>query len=1263
MADEIRSELSFEAQQAIQTLERMAGELVQYNRAVTDAASGTSSFNTSGATFDKQAAQMIGSLTRLTNAANAASAQLNKVGNETAGPALGDPEAIERFNRLFETSSQRTKRASDEVTRSLREQMRAAKDTGSELANAGTKGANAGKAVLLSWQSVVRIFAIQVIHQAISRVTSAFGEAISEAQSYQTSLAEIQTIGGDLGLSMGELDQRVRQLAVAFGQPLDTVAEGVYQTLSNQVGEASQTFEFLAASQKFATTAVTDADSAVNLLSSTINSFNLNAADAEITAAKLFKTIELGRIRAEEFANTFGRVAVLSNQLGVSLDETLASIATLTVQGLRYNEAFTLITNTQLKLIRPTDQLKAAFNELGVASAEAGIQAFGFQGFLEQLTEVSGDSASEIGGLFNRVRAIRGVLGLTADEGRRFNENLRRISNVNLDEFQEAFEKVFDTDAQQLQRELTDIQATLVSGFGQSAISVITALTGVFGGLRGTIITVTAATAAAAGTFLIANGTAAAGVGIILTYAGSFAALGASVSAATAFLFTTPVGLALLAAGAVTAVVAFSQLNNSIEQAAETQKRFAETETRRAIVAEQRRRAALKKSEDEILSNTQKFLQERTKAYRDANRDIIGLERAAFDNLTQQLDQRGSLLENFLSELKSAVADADAEIKKLEGQVQATGDELDQFNFDRSLRGANALQKSFANIQRSQEFARAAQDALRAGDQERAERLQDISENAAKAALSAADESGNRAAIARAEEQVRDTLRERSRQQQDLVEARKTERELAEGQLAATEKLAAKFGVLTSEIEDLNQQLSEGEFDPKFDPAKVRARLVVVTEQLQKAITEAGQRADLFAGISQNLSSFGARFREGFRDVLTTGEPIDISEAFTVSFDRIIGRALAQRGEVGGELADALEGVVPDLEGSLNFPEDAQKGIAQLPKDIQSAADAQQQLLTAQGEYTVAAAEARSTTNQLAQQIEAVAQRRGLRKVFGDVGGFFGNFADGLAIIRDGFLGIEQEATGLGDALSNAAQRFLSATLQGDIEGAEAAFRDVEDITNTLSARGFPNLAQKGSDLQDQLQEVAKAGNSILTAETLADTLGGLEQGVQDIGTSLDGVKDKADGVTTAAENTTQADNATLEVLKQQTSELQAQQSLRQQGGDGRQFGGLLRAMGGMAFDRFQFGGQRGTDSIPALLTAGESVNTLDATRDFFPQIQAMNAGVQPVFRQEGGAVSNTIGDININVNEASSGRDTAREVMKQIKREFRRNTFNLGRV
>ena len=63
-----------------------------------------------------------------------------------------------------------------------------------------------------------------------------------------------------------------------------------------------------------------------------------------------------------------------------------------------------------------------------------------------------------------------------------------------------------------------------------------------------------------------------------------------------------------------------------------------------------------------------------------------------------------------------------------------------------------------------------------------------------------------------------------------------------------------------------------------------------------------------------------------------------------------------------------------------------------------------------------------------------------------------------------------------------------------------------------------------------------------------------------------------------------------------------------------------------------------------------------EVLRKFFSQLVAINAGVRPVYRQEGGPVTN-IGDIHVNVRGGETARQTARTIAAGVRRELRRGT------
>jgi len=107
----------------------------------------------------------------------------------------------------------------------------------------------------------------------------------------------------------------------------------------------------------------------------------------------------------------------------------------------------------------------------------------------------------------------------------------------------------------------------------------------------------------------------------------------------------------------------------------------------------------------------------------------------------------------------------------------------------------------------------------------------------------------------------------------------------------------------------------------------------------------------------------------------------------------------------------------------------------------------------------------------------------------------------------------------------------------------------------------------------------------------------------------------------------------------------------------GASFPTALKHAGGLAYHA-SGGMPRGSDTIPAMLTRGETVMTAKATQRFHSDFQRMNAGMLPAYRNAGGTVNNTIGDVSIHVDGSKSPKMTAQEISRVLKRGHRKGVI-----
>lgn len=295
-------------------------------------------------------------------------------------------------------------------------------DASNKLASAlmGVQVANeqVGNAVDIStkkWQRFGQLIEARAITMLFYNLMASMRESLQVSIDLSKNIGEIQTISQNVAVSTERWNAGAEKLSNTYGMLQTDVAEGLYQTISNQVASGEQALGFMDKAAKFAwATKSTMADS-INLLSGALNSFQMDVSEVDNVASQFFETIYRGRVRAQDMAETFGRSAMLAHQAGVSLSEWNSMIQVFTINGVRFDQASTYMINVINKLMKPSEKMKELFHEWGVTSGSAAIQVYGFSGILRKLlTETSGD-LGEISELIKDIRGSTGLSGLLAN--------------------------------------------------------------------------------------------------------------------------------------------------------------------------------------------------------------------------------------------------------------------------------------------------------------------------------------------------------------------------------------------------------------------------------------------------------------------------------------------------------------------------------------------------------------------------------------------------------------------------------------------------------------------------------------------------------------------------------------------------------------------------------------------------------------------------------------------------------------------------------
>jgi TP901 family phage tail tape measure protein len=325
----------------------------------------------------------------------------------------------------------------------------------------------------LSRANAFNITEALLLKQAIAGITGEIGNAISKTIQFQITISQIRTISQESQSTFMEWEQTLTKVSDTLGLPVTDVAAAAYDALSNQITEgAAATEKFLMVAGEFGRVTQSSTKDSVNLLSSVINAYKLDVNDADRISAAFFKTIDLGRIKATDIANSIGRVIQPASALGVSFEEVGAALSVLTRNGVTASDAQTQLLNLFTRMLKPTGELKELLASWGTPTAEAAIATFGFAGVLEKLQTATRGASTELAQLFPDIRGLRGASGLTSGGAfKDFEKDLAQIKN-SMGSFDAAKAIRSESTADKIVKDFTSVSNFFTNELGKSVVQV-----------------------------------------------------------------------------------------------------------------------------------------------------------------------------------------------------------------------------------------------------------------------------------------------------------------------------------------------------------------------------------------------------------------------------------------------------------------------------------------------------------------------------------------------------------------------------------------------------------------------------------------------------------------------------------------------------------------------------------------------------------------------------------------------------------------------
>ena len=376
----------------------------------------------------------------------------------------------------LERAAQRVSEASDTLNEANQRAANATDELAHSTQQAADEAENSSKKSQDAVENLASALTAAGIATLVLEMVDAFMKASEAAGEFEVATMKISTIADTTQVSLSQISSDIMNLSRDTGISVTGLSEAAYSALSASVNTADAV-KFTATASKLAAGGFTSSATAVDVLTTALNAYGLQASYAGRISDMLITTQNLGKTTVDELAASVGKVIPLASAYGVEMDNLSAAYAELTKGGIATAEAGTY--------------LKSMLNELGDSGSAVSavlLEQTGnsFSQLMEQgyslgdVMAVLGESVNGNAGAFNELwsssEAGIGALSLYNAGADQFNSTLNAMQS-SIGATESAYSTMTDTTVHS-QEELANAANNLQISIGQNINPLIEKLYG-----------------------------------------------------------------------------------------------------------------------------------------------------------------------------------------------------------------------------------------------------------------------------------------------------------------------------------------------------------------------------------------------------------------------------------------------------------------------------------------------------------------------------------------------------------------------------------------------------------------------------------------------------------------------------------------------------------------------------------------------------------------------------------------------------------------
>lgn len=324
---------------------------------------------------------------------------------------------------------------------------------------------------------------------------TAFAKAAKSSYDFEKefwkNMLEVATISTQVTDDMTGFMNQVMSITQEIPIKAPEAAKALYSIVSAG-HDGADGMKILEVSAKAAVGGLTETETAADAITTILNAYKMSAEEAGTVSDQLFTTVRLGKTTFGELGASIAQVAPIAAAYGISIDQVLGAVASLTKQGTPTAQAMT--------------QIRAAIQGTAGELGDAAFQGRTFQEALQLIYEKAGGSASKMKEMLGTDEGLAATLALTGKNAKAAANDLGELQG-SLGATEAAFEKMADAADNQLTLLANNVQAYL-RPMGERILKEVSDIAKAFNeafennDIEGTISRVEALVKNAAGAFL-----------------------------------------------------------------------------------------------------------------------------------------------------------------------------------------------------------------------------------------------------------------------------------------------------------------------------------------------------------------------------------------------------------------------------------------------------------------------------------------------------------------------------------------------------------------------------------------------------------------------------------------------------------------------------------------------------------------------------------------------------------------------------------------